>query len=290
VTQRWLAGDVPAGSQVRLFCFPHAGGGGSFFLPWTAELAPQVAVCPVVLPGREGRIREPAFDRLAPLLDALVEALLPYTDQDFAIFGHSMGSVVGYEFARRLEREHGRRPRCLLVSGRRAPHLPARRAPLHALPDQGFTEALRGLNGTPSEVLEDEGLLRLFRPTLRADFAVNETYTASAGAPLTCPVSALTGTADPEVTVEEMAQWQSVTAGAFRLRVFYGDHFYLKSRPEDVLDAIRQDLTEPASSPYQEPGRREQGDDNDGYHRHDQARSSAGRQLVLRGAADLDRA
>lgn len=244
MTRQWLVGDVRAYARVRLFCFPHAGGGGSFFLPWSAALAPRIAVCPVALPGREGRIREPAYDRMAPLLDALIAGLLPYTDQDFAIFGHSMGSVVGYEFARRLQHEHGRRARCLLVSGRRAPHLPARRAPLHTLPDQDFTEGLRGLNGTPADVLEDEGLLRLFLPSLRADFAVNETYVASGGPSLSCPVSALTGTADPEVTVEEMAQWRSVTEDDFRLRVFYGDHFYLKSRPDDVLDAIRQDLNE----------------------------------------------
>jgi surfactin synthase thioesterase subunit len=272
MTEAWFAGNPSTDAPLRLFCFPHAGGGGSFYLPWAAGLAPQIAVYPVVLPGREGRIREPAFDRMAPLLDALVEALLPYTDQDFAIFGHSMGSVVGYEFARRLELQHGRRPRCLLVSGRRAPHLPARRAPLHTRPDSGFTEGLRELNGTPGEVLADEALLRLFLPTLRADFAVNETYAASGGPPLTCPVSALTGTADPEVTVEEMAQWRSVTASEFRLRVFYGDHFYLKSRPEDVLDAIRQDLTQPQGDDSNEP-------------RHVRARRH---QPVLRAAANVD--
>lgn len=248
MTRQWLAGDVRADAQVRLFCFPHAGGGGSFFVPWSAALAPRIAVCPVVLPGREGRIREPAYNRMAPLLDALTEGLLPHTDQDFAIFGHSMGSVVGYEFAKRLEHEHGRRARRLLISGRRAPHLPARRAPLHTLPDEDFTEGLRGLNGTPADVLADEGLLRLFLPSLRADFAVNETYATSGGPPLSCPVSALTGTADPQVTIEEMAHWRSITVAAFRLRVFYGDHFYLKSRPDDVLAAIRQDLAEPPTS------------------------------------------
>lgn len=248
MTGQWLTTGARDDARIRLFCFPHAGGGGSFFLPWSAALAPEIAVCPVVLPGREGRIREPAYQRMAPLLDALTDALLPYTDRDFAIFGHSMGSVVGYEFARRLEHEHGRRARCLLVSGRRAPHLPARRAPLHALPEKDFAEDLRALNGTPPDVLADESLLRLFLPSLRADFAVNETYQPSGGPPLSCPVSALTGSADPEVTVEEMAQWRVTTVADFRLRVFYGDHFYLKSRPDDVLAAIRQDLTGPSGS------------------------------------------
>ncbi len=243
MTGRWIAAEVDRAAAVRLFCLPHAGGGGSFFGPWDAALGPEINVCPVVLPGREGRITEPAFDRMPPLIDALVAELLPHTDQDFAIFGHSMGSAVAYELAARLERDHGRRPRCLLVSGRRAPQLPARRPPMYVLPENGFTERLRMLNGTPREVLDDEALLRLFLPTLRADFAVNETYVPVPGPPLSCPVSALTGSADPEVTVEEMAHWRSATTGDFSLRVFYGDHFYLKSRPGDVLEAIRQDLT-----------------------------------------------
>jgi medium-chain acyl-[acyl-carrier-protein] hydrolase len=113
---------------------------------------------------------------------------------------------------------------------------------VHALPETGFTDWLRTLNGTPREVLEDQNLLRLFLPTLRADFAVNETYVPTPGTTLSCPVSALTGSSDPEVTVEEIARWRSVTSGDFSLRVFCGDHFYLKSRPTDVLDAVKAEI------------------------------------------------
>src|SRR3954452_3055959 len=88
MSERWLAGQVDPDAEVRLFCFPHAGGGGSFFLPWARRLAPDVDVCPVVLPGREGRNREEPFDRLAALLPEVVSALLPYADRDVAVLGH----------------------------------------------------------------------------------------------------------------------------------------------------------------------------------------------------------
>jgi surfactin synthase thioesterase subunit len=131
---------------------------------------------------------------------------------------------------------------CLFVSGRRAPQLPSRLPPLHPLAEPEFVAAVAKLNGTPAEVLDQPGLRRLFLPSLRADFELNERYQPLPGPPLTCPVSAMTGDHDPEVTVAEMAAWRSTTAGGFTLRVFRGDHFYLKGAPAEVLAAIRADL------------------------------------------------
>jgi surfactin synthase thioesterase subunit len=149
-----------------------------------------------------------------------------------------MGAVLAYEVARRLDPA----PRCLFVSGRRAPRLPARHPPLHPLPENEFLDAVARMNGTPADVLRQPGLLKLFLPSMRADFQLNETYRPLPGPELRCPVSALTGDADPEVTVEEMAAWRGATEGGFVLRVFRGDHFYLKHAPDEVLAAVRADL------------------------------------------------
>src|SRR5271170_5834153 len=66
----------PAGAP-RLFCFAHAGGGPALFRPWRERLAPDVVVQPVQLLGREARISEPPFRRMADLIDPLCEALAP---------------------------------------------------------------------------------------------------------------------------------------------------------------------------------------------------------------------
>jgi surfactin synthase thioesterase subunit len=246
VSGDWVAGplgDGAATADIRLFCFAHAGGGPSFFRPWRQALAPAVDVRPVLLPGRESRVRELPYRRMGQLLDPLCAALVPYLDRPYALFGHSMGSLIAYEAARRLAAGAARPPSCLLVSGRRAPARPARRRPFSALSEPDFLAAIAALNGTPPEVLSQPQLLKLLLPTLRADFELNETYQPAPGPPLGCPLTAYMGLDDPEVNPPELLAWHTETSAEFTLRTFPGDHFYLRGGRPDVLSAIRQDLS-----------------------------------------------
>src|SRR5262249_28719179 len=98
---RWLLNSHPwSRGSVGLFCFAYAGGGASLFRDWVGALGGSVDVCPVQLPGREGRFHEPAFTRLTPLLDSLVQSLGPQLQRPFALFGHSLGALIAFEFAR----------------------------------------------------------------------------------------------------------------------------------------------------------------------------------------------
>src|SRR5688500_4320275 len=76
---KWLVWPkLPGRAAVRLFCFPYAGSGASIYRSWEDELPPQVHLCCVQLPGREGRLREEPFTSLEPLLHALLQAVDPY--------------------------------------------------------------------------------------------------------------------------------------------------------------------------------------------------------------------
>lgn len=231
------------GRRVRLFCLPHAGGGGAFFHPWRAALAPDIEVRPVVLPGRESRIRELPYVTMEQAIGPLAELIGPELDVPYALFGHSMGAAVAYELARRLVMLGRPAPLRLFVSSRRAPHLPARRASYARLDDAAFLTEVSRLNGTPAEVLRQPELVRLFLPTLRADFELNDTYAPLPAPRLDCPISAFAGLDDPEADPDELAAWAEVTAGAFRFRCFDGDHFYLKGQAAGLLDEIRANLS-----------------------------------------------
>lgn len=230
-------------ARLRLFCFPYAGGGASIFRTWPDDLPAQIEVCPVQLPGRESRLKEPPFTRLLPLVQTLAQVLHPYLNMPLAFFGHSMGALISFELAHQLRRQYSLDPVHLFVSGRGAPQIPDLEPPIHHLPEAAFVEELRRLNGTPESVLQNAELMRLVLPILRADFAICETYVHSTQEPLDCPISAFGGLQDSEVSYDSLAAWRDQTNSSFTLKMFPGNHFFLHSARSLILSAVSQDLT-----------------------------------------------
>jgi medium-chain acyl-[acyl-carrier-protein] hydrolase len=240
---RWITRPRPSPrARLRLFCIAHAGGGASAFRGWADALPPEVEVCPVQLPGRENRIMEPPFDRADPLVQALADAVEPYLSLPFALFGHSNGALIGFELARTLRARGRPGPAHFFASGRRAPHLPADRAPIHQLPEAEFLADLQELGGLPDELLAHRELLSLLVPTLRADVAIHETYEFTEQAPLDCPITAYGGLKDPKVSRAQMEAWARHTRGAFVLRMFPGGHFFLQDDRPVLLRTLSGDL------------------------------------------------
>jgi surfactin synthase thioesterase subunit len=235
-------------ASLRLFCFPYAGGRASYVRLWPENLPSSVEVCAVELPARGRRLKEPPITRITPLVESIARALYPYLDKPFAFFGHSMGALISFELARELRREYGLQPAQLFVSGRRAPQIPDRDPPTNSLPEHDFVAELRRLNGTPKEVLEHSELLQFMLPVLRADFEVNETYEYFPEPPLSCPIAALGGLQDKEVTRSDLEGWQKQTKRSFVLRMFPGDHFFLHASQPLFLGSLAYDLHHLAST------------------------------------------
>lgn len=226
----------------RLFCFPYAGGGASTYLNWVDALPSGFELCAVQLPGRGVRLSEPSYDRLEDLVERLVDVLAPYLTVPFAFFGHSMGGLVSFELARSLRRQGLKQPAGLFVSGRRAPGRPDREPPLHHLPDDDFVAEVRRLNGTPEELLGNPELMKLVMPGLRADFAICETHVHSPEAPLGCPIHVFGGESDRNVDRADLMAWREQTDAACTVRVFDGDHFFIRTAQREVLDTVRNHL------------------------------------------------
>lgn len=240
----WLCKHSPRPHAVaRLFCFPYAGTGSSAYRLWGAGLPPSLEVCPVQLPGRENRLREPALTSIAALVDALTPALAPHLDLPFAFFGHSMGAVLAVEVARAMESRGMPQPRHLFVSGRRPPHLRSDESEFHALPDTEFVaEINRRYGGIPPEVLQQKELLTLLLPCLRADIVALETHLPVSRPPMSCPISAFGGADDRLTPREHLEAWRGETKVAFQLSMYPGDHFYLRAQQASLLAEISATL------------------------------------------------
>jgi surfactin synthase thioesterase subunit/glycosyltransferase involved in cell wall biosynthesis len=236
------AADAAAERALRLFCFPHAGGGASAFHSWSRALPGTVAVCPVRLPGRESRISEPPFSSMRELVEALTEAIAPLLDERFALYGHSMGAVVAFELIRSLRACRRPLPAALFVSGARAPQFRLRHVPPPEPSEADFLADLRRLEGVPAEVLDHPELLRLLLPTLRADAALYRNYVFVEEAPLTCPIRAYGGLGDPNIKREHLEGWARQTSSSFELRLFPGGHFFVNTERDAFLRALGADL------------------------------------------------
>jgi surfactin synthase thioesterase subunit len=222
----------------QLICFPHAGGSASFYLPVSVALSPGVDVVAIQYPGRQDRRREPLVDDIALLADHIHAVLRASDDKPVTFFGHSMGAIVAFEVARRLEAD-GRTPVRIFASGRRAPST-HRKETIHLRDDVGILAEVRRLNGTGATLLQEEEIMRAALPALRGDYRAIETYTCAPGATVTCPISVLVGKDDPKVTFDEASAWAGHTAGSFDIHIFAGGHFYLVDRPGDILKILRQ--------------------------------------------------
>lgn len=223
-------------------CLPHAGGSASAYLPLSAELSAAAEVLLVQYPGRQDRLAEPVLDDIRQLADRIAHALRPWRERPLALFGHSMGSLLAYEVALRLERRRGRELLGLLLSGRAAPCVPSNRN-VHKMDDERLARHLAGLAGTPAALLADKDLLATVLPSVRADFKAVETYRDRAGAKVTCPISCYSGRQDEGVPIEGLAKWADYTTGDWNLTLFDGGHFYLQSRTQEVGRALLRDLS-----------------------------------------------
>ncbi|WP_181233977.1 thioesterase II family protein [Enhygromyxa salina] len=247
LTRTWLACPRPRpDATIRLLCFHHAGGSPSSFRPWLDELPDHVELLAVRLAGREARLRQTPVNSVAEVVEPLAEALAPLlrASPRLAIFGHSMGALLGFELARELRRRSLPRPELLVASGRNGPGV-GRKLELHKLSDkQLIDEVQRIYGGIPKPILDEPELLALTLPVLRADLTINETHTLSEEAPLDIPIRAYAGVDDPHVGKAGLERWAEFTTASFESGQFAGDHFYLAPAPgmRWLLDKLRADL------------------------------------------------
>jgi medium-chain acyl-[acyl-carrier-protein] hydrolase len=225
-------------AQHRLFCLPHAGAGVGAYAAWASLLPPQVEMVAIQLPGREDRISEPAFTEVAVLVRSVVQVLRPYLQLPFSFFGHSGGALLGFELTRTLRARCHREPAHLFVSGQAAPDLVDQLPTLHTMADSEFIEAVYGLGGTARALIDNPQCMNIVLPALRTDFAMWERYQFETGPRLTIPITAFGGDRDERAPVATLKAWRHHTDGAFTIRLFEGNHFFLRDRQADIIRAV----------------------------------------------------
>ena len=288
--------EASAHPHLLLYCFPHAGGSPSSFRDWEHHLqqrmCSKVSVRVLSLPGRGGRFQETPWDDWGlpdddaggnedgtpptndgyrgKFITVLTQAFLMDWDgmTPYAFFGHSFGTLLAYELILQLRRLNVRPlPLLNVVSAHRAPGISPELCGIpqtHTLPRSEFVDMIRAWGLVPEEALNDEDLVDIMIPALRADLRLDETHipapptavgasqsnsekSAANYKPMSVPTVLYGGKRDQTVPSDQLMAWREFasasSAEAKEVVWFEGDHFYTVSHLSEVMVDLSQRLT-----------------------------------------------
>jgi medium-chain acyl-[acyl-carrier-protein] hydrolase len=238
---KWFVVPKPRSSaRLRVFCFPYAAGNASTYASWCSQLPDDVELVAVQPPGRASRIEESPYRCMEHMVEGVCEAIEPWLDKPYLLFGHSLGSRVAFEFIHEAMRRRWPQPELFIGSGSAAPHLPRGHKKVSHLPDDEFVKALRRFDGPAEDMLAHPHLRRLFMPMFRADFNIADTYFRNVGERLECRAVIFGGDRDADARLDELEGWQAHFSRPIGIDLFEGDHFFLEHNSERVVARVGQ--------------------------------------------------
>lgn len=231
MTERWVVYPPRNnGAKIQIVCIPHAGAGVSAYRSWLLHPPTQAQLAIVRLPGRESRVTEAPITDMPHLANTLAAALTKTITTPYILFGHCLGALIAFELARHLMAIEAPQPVALCVSSFRAPHILRQGESISQLSDSSFLSLLGTWRAIPAEVLNNAEMRAMVLPTLRADFALLESYRYQVGPPLRCPIVLFFGKEHSGDTEQNLMEWRMHTLG----------DFYPVALPGDQDDILQQ--------------------------------------------------
>jgi medium-chain acyl-[acyl-carrier-protein] hydrolase len=211
---------------VTLLALAHAGGNAGSFLPLAGFLRGDIRMEALDLPGHGRRIAQPLLRSIPDLARDLLESLGPRLERPYAIFGHSMGALVGHALCQAAAQAARPLPCHLFVSGCSAPGHSGLSPDLPDRPAEQFWAEISGFGGLPQEVMAEPAILELFEPILRADLRAVADYRPRALLPLALPITVFSGDRD-NLTQDSLEAWRDCSSLPVARHFFPGDHFFI---------------------------------------------------------------
>ena len=238
---------------MTLFFFPHAGGSAKSYASFKRFLPKDLNVLTLELSGRFTRSSEPLLHDIPSCITDLFEKQPELTelvrDGDYAVFGHSMGTVLACEFVRQIREKGLPAPKHVFLSSKNAPdeglhcfgEMETEGKTLSMVATDSFQFAKNSMTSAP--VIPDAELAAQLNRILCNDVRMAERYEVTPDeVQFGCDLTEIYGTEDPMLQTADMHGWARFTDKSCDVKRFSGGHFYYTEHKEAVCAIIRETL------------------------------------------------
>lgn len=226
--------------KIKLICLPYVGGGSRVYNRWKETLDQQIEIVCPELAGRGHRFKDPYYRNLEEAVEDIyicVEDIV--NSEPYALFGHGMGSLLAFELYYKLKKEGCDEPKAIFFSGRVAP-CTSMKETVHLYNKEQMIKKILSLGEAPREILNNNKLLSLYFPIIKADYKITGEYVyKSKKSLINSPCYILYGSED-DVSLDELLEWENHTLNTPRFFEFYGRHFFIKDQESKVVSLINK--------------------------------------------------
>lgn len=229
-------------TKIKLYCIPYAGASQNAYFAWKKKFSTSIEQITFELSGKGARFNEPLYFTINDAVEDLFKLFWQQAEgEDYAIYGHSMGSILAYELVKKIENAGLKSPVHLFVSGMCAPNMNQREKYIHRLTERELFAELRKFGGTDEAFFHSQELSRVFIPILRNDLRLTETYHDLKEIKIKCPITVFEG-GDDSFKAEQVEAWKKYTNEICNIIYFEGGHFFIHKYIEELTEYINQKL------------------------------------------------
>lgn len=232
-------------TKPKIIAIPFAGGNKYSFNKIAQHIVKDVDWITLELPGRGSRFGEPLLDKVSDIVNDLYRNIQSHIIKgDYILYGHSMGTLLGYELVKKIIKNGLKLPVCLFFTGRGGPTYNRFIHKKSILPQELFWKEITKIGGMPKDILEQQGLLDLYYPILKNDFKAIENYTYSKiDTPFSIPMHIIMGKEEigeeeEKTSMHNMKSWANETTSTCDFEIMPGNHFFVLEEAKMVAQKI----------------------------------------------------
>lgn len=224
--------------KIQIICFPYAGGTSSFFDVMEDDL-PEYDFVKLEYAGHGSRYKEPFYNDFDELAEDMLCQLNGKLNEDYIMFGYSMGSISLVEVLKRIISRSMPLPKHIFLSA----HEPRTKTELLKLTGSELDAWVRKrtleYGAIPEQMVNNEVFWRMYLPLYRADYIIIGKYEFEK-LELKTSIPTTIFYSETDTPLLEMKLWKRFFRGPVDFCKYEGQHFFILEHHWEMAQAMKK--------------------------------------------------